>query len=75
MLDVSPDLSRLLPLENTEGCGVMHHPRPSSWGRNSERWEISHEILPLSRVGESKRMNGRNNVESTNRNQQFETNH
>ncbi|XVF11467.1 hypothetical protein REPUB_Repub08aG0030200 [Reevesia pubescens] len=71
--DVSPDLSRILPPENTEGRGVMHHPRRSSWGRNSERWEISPEILPLSRVGESKRINGSGNAESTNGNQQFET--
>ncbi|XP_022738243.1 probable protein S-acyltransferase 7 isoform X2 [Durio zibethinus] len=71
--DVSLHLSRILPLENTEGHGVMHHPRRSSWGRNSERWDISPGILPLSRVGESKRMNGRNNAESTNGNQQFET--
>ncbi|PPS04628.1 hypothetical protein GOBAR_AA16045 [Gossypium barbadense] len=55
--DVSPDFSRILPPDNTEGRGVMHHPRRSSWGRNSERWEISPEILPLSRIGESKRMN------------------
>ncbi|XWS51469.1 hypothetical protein CRYUN_Cryun12cG0179000 [Craigia yunnanensis] len=71
--DVSPDLSRILPPENTEGRGVMHHPRRSSWGRNSERWEISPEILPLSKLGESKRMNGRSNAESTNENQQSET--
>ncbi|KAG8475898.1 hypothetical protein CXB51_032664 [Gossypium anomalum] len=70
--DVSPDLSRILPPDNTEGRGVMHHPRRSSWGRNSERWEISPEILPLSRIGESKRMNGKSNGESTNQNQQFE---
>lgn len=71
--DVSPDLSRILPPESIEGRGVMNHPRRSSWGRNSEKWEISPEILPLSRVGESKRMNGRSNAESTNGNQQFET--
>ncbi|XVE56522.1 hypothetical protein DITRI_Ditri04bG0017400 [Diplodiscus trichospermus] len=57
--DVSPDLSRILPPENTEGRGVMHHPRHSSRRRNSERREISPEILPLSIVGESKMMNGR----------------
>ncbi|OMO88012.1 putative S-acyltransferase [Corchorus capsularis] len=71
--DVSPDLSRILPPENTEGRGVMNHPRRSSWGRNSERWEISPEILPLSRMGESKRMNERSNADSTYGNQQLET--
>lgn len=70
--DVSPDLSRMLPPDNTEGRGVTRHPRRSSWGRNSGRWEISPEILPLSRSGESKRMNGKSNGESTNQNQQFE---
>ncbi|KAE8657161.1 DHHC-type zinc finger family protein isoform 2 [Hibiscus syriacus] len=62
--DVSPDLSQILPSENTE-CRL-------NWGRKSERWEISPEILPLSRIGESK-MNGLSNTESTNRNQQYET--
>ena len=71
--DVSTDLSRILPPENTEDRGIMHHPRHSSWGRNSEGWEISPEILPLSKLGESKRMNGRSNAESTNENQQNET--
>ncbi|GMI75698.1 hypothetical protein like AT3G26935 [Hibiscus trionum] len=71
--DASPDLSRILPPENMEGRGVMHHPRRSSWGRNSERWEISPEILPLSRTGESKRMNIKSSVEPMNRNQQSET--
>ncbi|XVF49554.1 hypothetical protein PTKIN_Ptkin04bG0022000 [Pterospermum kingtungense] len=73
--DDSPGLSRILPPENTEGHGVLHHPRRSSWGRNSERWEISPEILPVStRVGESKRMNDRNAAECAKGNQQFETN-
>ncbi|XVF54742.1 hypothetical protein PTKIN_Ptkin05aG0205900 [Pterospermum kingtungense] len=71
--DVSPDLSRILPPETTEGRGVAHHPKGSSWGRNSERWEISPEILPLSRLGESKRMNDKSNAECTEENQQSKT--
>eukprot|EP00262_Sarcandra_glabra_P012993 TRINITY_DN3484_c0_g1_i1.p1 TRINITY_DN3484_c0_g1~~TRINITY_DN3484_c0_g1_i1.p1 ORF type:complete len:441 (+),score=47.40 TRINITY_DN3484_c0_g1_i1:182-1504(+) len=53
--DASPDLSRALPTEGTEGRPGMH-PRRSSWGRKSGSWEISPEVLALAAgVGESNR--------------------
>ncbi|GKV36366.1 hypothetical protein SLEP1_g44507 [Rubroshorea leprosula] len=57
LVDVSPDLSRILPPEGTEGRGVLLQTKQYSRGRTSERWGISPEILPLSRLGESKRVN------------------
>ncbi|GKV17388.1 hypothetical protein SLEP1_g27903 [Rubroshorea leprosula] len=58
LVDASPDLSRILPPEGTEGRGVLQQTKHYSQGRRtSERWEISPEILPISRLGGSKRVN------------------
>ncbi|KAK9278855.1 hypothetical protein L1049_028434 [Liquidambar formosana] len=54
--DMSPDLSRSLPTEGSEGRGTLH-PRRSSWGRKSGSWDISPEVLALAAgVGESNRV-------------------
>ncbi|KAI9177767.1 hypothetical protein LWI28_019041 [Acer negundo] len=54
-VELSPDLSRILPPEpeSTEGRGISH-PRRSSWGRKSGSWDISPEVIAAA-VGESKR--------------------
>ncbi|XP_042485293.1 probable protein S-acyltransferase 7 [Macadamia integrifolia] len=62
--DVSPDLSRSLPAESTEGRAI--HPRRSSWGRKSGSWEISPEVLALAAgAGESNRFGGDSSANQT----------
>lgn len=55
LLDASPELSRILP-PGVEGRGVLQQSKHYSRGRTSDRWEISPEILPLSRLAETKRV-------------------
>lgn len=57
--DISPDLSRIIPPEDTEGRSIMN-PRHSSWERRSGDWDISPEV-----ARESKQFSGRNGTQQS----------
>ncbi|KAK1357976.1 S-acyltransferase [Heracleum sosnowskyi] len=57
----SPDLSRIIDVEGTEGRSILH-PRRSSWGRRSGTLNIPPDVVAMaSGVGDSNRITGSSN--------------
>ncbi|WOG99372.1 hypothetical protein DCAR_0518720 [Daucus carota subsp. sativus] len=57
----SPDLSRIIDVEGTEGRSILH-PRRSSWGRRSGTLNIPPDVVAMaSGVGDSNRITGNSN--------------
>lgn len=66
----SPDLSRIIHAEGTEGRSILH-PRRSSWGRRSGSLDIPPDVVAMaSGVGDSNRISGSSNGTLTERNWQ-----
>lgn len=66
----SPDLSRMIRGEGTDGRSILH-PRRSSWGRRSGSLDIPADVVAMaSGVGDSNRISGSSNGSLTTRNWQ-----
>lgn len=66
----SPDLSRIIRGEGTDGRSILH-PRRSSWGRRSGTLDIPPDVVAMaSGVGDSNRISGDDNGSLTTRNWQ-----